>query len=123
LRASRRTATGEIVLTAILRDAVLRTAPQDEVCGIKFHPSDMIGFVESIHEAGMARIHATSATIADVAAAPGAGEDQGVRTTIAVQGSCQKSGLSARGAVESILLNSRGFSAQMSSVHSPMLRR
>jgi hypothetical protein len=38
LRASRRTATGEIVRTAILRDAVLRTAPQDEVRGIKFHP-------------------------------------------------------------------------------------
>jgi hypothetical protein len=33
MRASRRTAAGEIVLTAILRDAVLRTAPQDEVCG------------------------------------------------------------------------------------------
>jgi hypothetical protein len=38
MRASRRTATGEIVLTAILRDAVLRTAPQDEVCGFKFDP-------------------------------------------------------------------------------------
>jgi hypothetical protein len=31
LRASRRTASGEIVLKTILRDAVLRTAPQDEV--------------------------------------------------------------------------------------------
>jgi hypothetical protein len=30
-----------MVLTAILRDAVLRTAPQDEVRGI--------GFMESIH--------------------------------------------------------------------------
>ena len=38
MRASRRTATGEIVLTAIHRDAVLRTAPLDEVCGFKFHP-------------------------------------------------------------------------------------
>jgi hypothetical protein len=37
MRASRRTATGEIVPVSILRDAVLRTAPQDEVCGIKFH--------------------------------------------------------------------------------------
>jgi hypothetical protein len=35
---ARRTATSEIVLTAILRGAVLRTAPQDEVRGIKFHP-------------------------------------------------------------------------------------
>ena len=33
-RASRRTATGEIVPAAILRDAVLRTAPQDEVRGM-----------------------------------------------------------------------------------------
>jgi hypothetical protein len=33
LRASRRTATGEIVLMALLRDAMLRTAPQDEVRG------------------------------------------------------------------------------------------
>jgi hypothetical protein len=49
MRASRRTATGEIVLTAILRDAVLRTAPQDKVRRIKFHPYDMIGFTESIH--------------------------------------------------------------------------
>jgi hypothetical protein len=31
--ASRRTATGEAVPAAILRDAVLRTAPQDEVHG------------------------------------------------------------------------------------------
>jgi hypothetical protein len=31
MRASRRTASGEIVLKTILRDAVLRTAPQDEV--------------------------------------------------------------------------------------------
>jgi hypothetical protein len=39
------------VLTAILRDAVLRTAPLDEVCAIEFHPSDMIAFAESIHSA------------------------------------------------------------------------
>jgi hypothetical protein len=36
LRASRRTATGDMVPAAILRDAVLRTAPQDEVRGLKF---------------------------------------------------------------------------------------
>jgi hypothetical protein len=30
-RASRRTAAGEIVPASVLRDAVLRTAPQDEV--------------------------------------------------------------------------------------------
>ena len=30
MRASRRTATGEVVPVSILRDAVLRTAPQDE---------------------------------------------------------------------------------------------
>jgi hypothetical protein len=41
LRASRRTAAGEIVPVSILRDAVLRTAPQDEVCGcIPSHRSD-----------------------------------------------------------------------------------
>jgi hypothetical protein len=38
LRASRRTATGEIVPVSILRDAVLRTAPQDEVDPSRFHP-------------------------------------------------------------------------------------
>ena len=37
LRASRRTATCKIVPASILRDAVLRTAPQDEVWGIEFH--------------------------------------------------------------------------------------
>jgi len=31
---------------SILRDAVLRTAPQDEVCGLKF--PDLICFMESI---------------------------------------------------------------------------
>ena len=35
-RASRRTAACEAVAASILRDTVLRTAPQDEVCG-KFH--------------------------------------------------------------------------------------
>src|ERR1700683_4439378 len=35
LRASRRTATGEIVPASVLRDAVLRTAPQDEVRGLR----------------------------------------------------------------------------------------
>jgi hypothetical protein len=34
-RASRRTATGKIVPASILRDAVLRTAPRDEVLGIE----------------------------------------------------------------------------------------
>ena len=46
---SRRTATSEIVPAAILRDAVLRTAPQDEVRGFEFHLSDPIGFMESIY--------------------------------------------------------------------------
>ena len=36
LRASRRTATGKIVSASVLRDAVLRTAPQDEVTEL-FH--------------------------------------------------------------------------------------
>jgi hypothetical protein len=38
LRASRRTATGKAVPVFILRDAVLRTAPQDEVRGFEFYP-------------------------------------------------------------------------------------
>src|SRR6516165_7467003 len=37
LRASRRTATCKIVPASILRDAVLRRSPQDEVRGIEFH--------------------------------------------------------------------------------------
>src|SRR5260221_13121406 len=37
-RASRRTATGKIVPVAILRDAVLRTAPLDVVREFTFHP-------------------------------------------------------------------------------------
>ena len=38
LRASRRTATGEVVPASILRDAVLRTAPQDEVRDFELLP-------------------------------------------------------------------------------------
>src|SRR5262245_53575906 len=34
--------------TAILRDAVLRTAPQDEVRGFHCYPSGLIGFMESV---------------------------------------------------------------------------
>jgi hypothetical protein len=36
--ASRRTATGKVVPVSTLRDAVLRTAPQDEARGFQFHP-------------------------------------------------------------------------------------
>jgi hypothetical protein len=49
LRASRRTATGEIVPASILRDAVLRTAPLDEVHGLDSSPCDLIGFMESLY--------------------------------------------------------------------------
>src|SRR6516164_3556450 len=42
LRASRRTAPGKIESVSILRDAVLRTAPQDEING--FRPARLIGF-------------------------------------------------------------------------------
>jgi hypothetical protein len=48
LRASRGTATGEIVPTSILRDAVLRTAPQDGARGFNSIWSDPIGFMESV---------------------------------------------------------------------------
>jgi hypothetical protein len=48
LRASRRTATGEAVPLAILRDAVLRTAPQDEVLGSNSTVSGLIGFIGAI---------------------------------------------------------------------------
>ena len=46
LRASRRTATGEVVPVSILRDAMLRTAPQDEAYGFNSISSDLIGFME-----------------------------------------------------------------------------
>src|SRR5215470_8961972 len=48
-RASRRTAASEIVPVAILRDAVLRTAPQDEVRGFHFCAPHLISFIESLH--------------------------------------------------------------------------
>jgi hypothetical protein len=41
-------ATGEAVPVAILRDASLRDAPQDEVCGDQLYPPDRITFMESI---------------------------------------------------------------------------
>jgi hypothetical protein len=47
LRASRRTATSEGVLAAILRDGASRLL-QDEVCGFKLHPPDPIGFMEPV---------------------------------------------------------------------------
>ena len=55
LRASRRTATGEIVPASILRDAVLRTAPLDEAHGSDSIPCDLIGFMELIDWASLAR--------------------------------------------------------------------
>jgi hypothetical protein len=48
LRASRRTGTSETEPAAILRDGRF-APPQDEVCGIKLHPPDPIGFMESIY--------------------------------------------------------------------------
>jgi hypothetical protein len=45
----RRTAASEIVPAAILRDAVLRTAPQDEIRGFRVYAHDLIGFMESIY--------------------------------------------------------------------------
>jgi hypothetical protein len=32
------------------QDAVLRTALQDEVCGDQLYPSDLISFMESVHQ-------------------------------------------------------------------------
>jgi hypothetical protein len=32
------------------QDAVLRTASQDEVCGDQLYPSDLMSFMESIHQ-------------------------------------------------------------------------
>ncbi len=61
LRASRRTAAGKVVPASILRDAVLRTAPQDEVCGVDSPLSDLIGFMESIE---LARIPASAGRMA-----------------------------------------------------------
>jgi len=38
---------GETVPASVLRDAVLRTAPQDKVRGLRYIASDLIGFTES----------------------------------------------------------------------------
>ena len=42
-----------LAINLVLRepqDAVLRTALQDEVCGDQLYPSDLISFMESIHQ-------------------------------------------------------------------------
>ena len=49
MRASRRTATGEIVPASILRDAMLRRLLWMRSAGLNSIPSDMIGFTEPIH--------------------------------------------------------------------------
>ena len=57
MRASRRTATSDMVPASILRDAVLRTAPQDQVRGLKFQlvRSNLLHGIDLLEIAGHRR--------------------------------------------------------------------